>query len=159
MTVRNGEELPAPFEATPSWRGGALAGLVATVAMGGAITVMDLPTLQRAIAGLYGQSGNLLAGWLAHLLHGTLFGVLFAAILADPGVYRVSESVPKTVLAGLVYGVMLAVFGAGIVMPMWLDLVGFPTPRSIPHVTAPLLLWHLLYGGVLGAVFPFTERR
>ena len=48
---------------------------------------------------------------------------------------------------------VLAVVGAGIVMPIWLAVVGFGAPRSLPHVTIPLLAWHLVYGVVLGGVF------
>lgn len=146
-----------PFEARWSWKAGGLAGFVATVAMGAAISVGHLPTLRIAVAGLYGQSGSLAAGWAAHLLHGTLFGGLFALLLADPGLHRLSDWYWKTVVAGVVYGTMLAVAGAGIVMPIWLGAVGFPTPPSIPNVTVPLLLWHLVYGLVLGGLFPVLE--
>ena len=51
-------------------------------------------------------------------MYGTLFGVLFAAVLLDPGLYGVSERVGKTVAVGVVYGLVLAVGGAGIVMPI-----------------------------------------
>jgi sterol desaturase/sphingolipid hydroxylase (fatty acid hydroxylase superfamily) len=130
---------------------------VATLAMGHAISPMQLSTLRVAIAGLYGFEGSLLAGWTAHLVHGALFGVVFAAILADPGLYRVSEWVWKTVLAGVVYGLVLAVVGAGIVMPIWLNAVGVPVTASLPNVTVPLLVWHAVYGVVLGGLFPFVE--
>lgn len=136
------------------WRGGAIAGLVATVAMGIAITTVEAATMRVAIAGLYGQSGNLVAGWLAHLLHGTLFGMLFAVLLSDPGVHRVPEWYWKTIVAGVTYGLVLAVVGAGIIMPIWLNVVGFQSPPPVPNVTRSLLVWHLLYGLVLGGVFP-----
>jgi hypothetical protein len=146
-----------PFAARWNWRGGALAGLLATAAMGLAITAMNLSTLRVAIAGLYGQEGNLVVGWLAHLLHGTLFGLLFAALLADPGLYRVEASVWKSTAAGVLYGVVLAVAGAGIIMPIWLSLAGVSNPPTAPFVTLPTLVWHLVYGVVLGGVFPFTR--
>lgn len=150
-------EPETPFEARVAWRGGAVAGFVATLAMGLAITVMDLQTLRLAIAGLYGQSGSVLTGWVAHLVHGSLFGVIFAAVLADPGLYRLSEWVWKSVVAGVVFALVLAVVGAGFVMPVWLAAVGFPSPPPIPNVTVPLLVWHGIYGVVLGAVFPFVD--
>lgn len=150
-------ETASPFETRWSWRGGALAGFAAALAMGVAISAVRLSTLRLAIAGLYGFEGSLVAGWLAHLVHGTLFGIVFAGLLADPGLYRVSEWVWKSVVTGAVYGVVLAVFAAGIVMPIWLGVVGLPTPPSIPHVTAPLLGWHLVYGVVLGGLFPVVD--
>lgn len=42
-------------------------------------------------------------------------------------------------------------------MPIWLGFVGFPTPPSIPNVTLPILGWHLVYGTVLGLVYPFVD--
>lgn len=151
------EGATAAFESDPAWRGGALAGFVATVVMGLVITLMNLAVIQESIAGLYGLQGNLVAGWVAHLGHGTLFGALFALLLSDPGLYRLTEWRWKTLVAGVVYALVLAVFGAGIIMPIWLGFAGFPAPPSIPFVTTPLLLWHLVYGVVLGAVFPAVE--
>ncbi|WP_254534800.1 histidine kinase [Halomarina litorea] len=148
---------PGEFDVAWAWKGGAVAGLAATVVMGAVITVVDLPTLRGAIAGLYGFEGSLVAGWLAHLVHGTLFGVLFAWLLSDPGLYRVHEWVWKSVLAGVVYAVVLAVVGAGIVMPIWLDAVGVAAQPGIPNVTTASLVWHIVYGVVLGALFPFVD--
>lgn len=147
----------AAFETTWHWRAGALAGLVATVIMGIAISLTDLATLQEAIAGLYGQSGSLAVGWAAHLVHGVLFGVLFAAILTDPSLYRVSDRVHVSTVAGVVYGLVLAVVGAGIIMPMWLSVVALSEVVPIPNVTMPLLAWHLVYGAVLGLLYPALE--
>lgn len=147
------------FESRWDWQGGALAGVLATAVMGVAITVTNQPTLQVAIAGLYGQSGSLIAGWAAHLLHGTIFGSLFTLILAEPILYRLTDWYWKTILAGIVYSQILAIAGAGIIMPIWLGMVGFPVPVSIPNVTMPMLLWHLIYGVTLGAFYPVIARR
>lgn len=152
------DDEPALFQTTIPWRSGAVAGLLATVVMGAIISSMNLPTMQTAIAGLYGQQGNLIAGWTAHLVHGTVFGVLFAAFLADPGLHRLSDWYWKTILAGVVYGMMLAIVGAGLIMPIWLDAVGLTAPQ-IPNVTGPMLLWHLVYGLVLGALFSALRNR
>lgn len=103
------DELAGPFETTWAWKGGAVAGLLSTVVMGVAISLVELSTLQVAIAGLYGQQDNLAVGWVAHLFYGTLFRMIFAVVLANPGLYRVGERVWKSVVAGVVYGLVLAV--------------------------------------------------
>jgi len=149
----------SPFESSVAWKGGALAGLAATVVMGAALTVIDPRIVSESIAGLYGVSGSLAAGWVAHLAHGTLFGIVFAVLLSDPGLYLVREWLWKSVVAGLVYGLVLAVVGAGIIMPIWLSAVGFSSPPSIPHVTETLLIWHAVYGIVLGALFSLAGRE
>ena len=158
-TTREQGEIAAPFRAGWSWRGGAVAGFVATAVMGVAVTLGQLPVMREAIAGLYTLEGNLLAGWVAHLAHGTLFGMVFAAVLTDPALHRVSDWTWKTVLAGVAYGLALAVAGAGFVMPVWLAVVGFPSPPAVPNVTVPLLAWHVVYGAVLGGVFALYETE
>lgn len=152
------EPLPE-LRSTWSCRAGAVSGFVATVAMGLAIVAVDVETLRVAVAGLYGFEGSLLAGWLAHLVHGTLFGVLFAAVAADPALHEVSERRWRTCLAGVGYGLGLALAGTGIVLPIWLAVLGVPGVPSIPHVTAATVTWHLVYGAVLGWLFASLERR
>jgi hypothetical protein len=161
MSTHTGEapDVGEPFEAGWHWRAGAVSGFVATVVMGVAITVGDLAVLREAIAGLYAFEGNLVAGWVAHLVHGTLFGVVFAVVLSDPSLYRVSEWAWKTVLAGVVYALILALAGAGMIMPIWLRLVGFGSPPTFPNVSAALVGWHLLYGVVLGGAYVVFDRR
>ena len=87
---------------------------------------VDPGTVSEAIAGLYGASGSLAVGWVAHLVHGTVFGVIFAVVLSDSSLAKVSEWVWKSVLVGVGYGLVLAVVGAGLIMPMWLEAIGFP---------------------------------
>lgn len=152
-------EIREPFEGIWHWRAGGMAGLAGSAVTGAIVSVTDIGTLQVAVSGLYGLGGSLLAGWVAHLLHGALFGLLFAAALADPALYRVSELRWKTLAAGVVYAVVLAVFGAGIVMPIWLGTLGMVDPPPIPYVTDSILVWHLVYGAVLGGLYPTVERR
>lgn len=149
-------EAAAPFDGEVAWRGGAIAGFFATVVMGLVITATDLTVLRSAIAGLYGFEGSLLAGWVAHLVHGTLFGVVFAFVLADPGLYGVERWVWKTTLAGVVYALGLAVVATGFVMPVWLGLAGVGTVPEMPFVTTATVAWHVVYGLVLGAVYPYA---
>jgi hypothetical protein len=159
MATETGEstERVGPFEAGWHWRVGAVSARVATVVMGAAITVGDLTVMREAIAGLYASEGNLLAGWVVHLAHGTLFGVLFAVVLSDPSLYRTSELAWKSVLAGVVYALALAFVGAGFVMPVWLSIVGFGNPPPVPNVSTALVGWHVIYGVVLGGAYTVLD--
>lgn len=148
---------PDPFKTDLNWRSGAIAGLNATVIMGGLIWVMNAETLRLAIASLYGFKGSFVVGWVSHLVHGTLFGVVFALVLTDPALYRLSDWVWKTTVAGLVYGLVLAVIAAGIIMPIWLGVTGFVNPPSIPNVTVPMLIWHSAYGITLGSIYAVIQ--
>lgn len=157
MALERSREEP-PFDTEWAWRGGALSGFVATVVTGVVIVVTDQSVLYDAIAGLYGQQGNLLVGWAVHLVHGMLFGALFALILTDPGLYHLTDWRWKTLLAGIVYALVLAIAGAGVIMPMWLQILGYPSPPSFPFVTTAILLWHLVYGTILGVLFSYIEH-
>ena len=98
-----------------------------------------------------------MAGWIAHLVHGTVFGVVFAAILTDPMVSAARKTPRRTVFTALVFGLALAVFGAGVLMPMWLEGVGVSDRPPLPNVTVPLVLWHGVYGVVLGIGFVMLD--
>jgi hypothetical protein len=145
-----------PFSGRWAWKGGAIAGVAAATVMGALIVTMNLPLLRQSIAGLYGLEGSVIAGWIAHLAHGGIFGALFAAILTDPTLTRITDHVWRTGFAGLIYGIVLAVAAAGIIMPIWLGAVGLAAP-NIPNVSRASLFWHVVYGIVLGAVFPLTQ--
>jgi hypothetical protein len=151
-------EMYDPFTSRVNWSAGAVSGFVAAAVMGLAISLVQLDTLRIAIAGLYGFEGSLLLGWLFHLLHGTLFGVVFAAILSDPGLYRLTDWRWKTLVAAVVYALVLAVVGAGFVFPIWLELAGVTASAPVPNLTVPLVAWHLVYGLALGAVYPLAEE-
>lgn len=146
-----------PFEEHFEWKGGASAGFVAAVAMGVAMTVLAPGLLRESIAGLYGSPGSLAVGWGAHLFHGVLFGLAFAALQADPSLVRVSDSLTLSAVVGVVYGLFLGIVGMGIVMPMWLSAGGLTAAPDLPFVTTSMLTWHVLFGGVLGLLFPYLE--
>lgn len=143
------------FDVPIAWRGGGFSGLVATLATTIVMVPVDSEFFSQTIAGMYGLDGLLAVGIAAHLVHGTLFGLVFAAVLSDPGLIGITNWLWKSAVAGLVFGLVLAIVGTGFILPVWLQFVGLTGLLSIPYVTAALLAWHALYGVVLGVVFPF----
>jgi hypothetical protein len=107
---------------------------------------------------MYGFEGVLIVGLLTRLSHGTLFGLVFAAVLSDPGLVYMSNSILKTVLAGLVFGFVLTIVGTGFLLPAWSQFAGLSNPPDMPWVTMGLFSWHAIYGVVLGLLFPFLEE-
>lgn len=145
------------IEAPAYWRAGALSGLVATLVMSVVIVPVESTLFSETIAGMYGFEGVFVVGLVAHLIHGTLFGLLFAGILSDPGVVGLTNWLWKSSVAGLVFGLCLAVVATGFILPVWLEFAGLAAVPSIPYVTTSLLTLHLVYGIVLGLLFPFLE--
>jgi hypothetical protein len=149
----------AVTEEAGSWRGAVVAGIAGGAVMGVLMSLMNSAVLAVAIPGLYGLAppANGIAGWFVHLSHGAVLGVVFAGLLSIPALREATGSALRTTIAGLVYGVVIWIVLAALVMPVWLGAVGFPSPPPFPNFAVPSLLWHLVYGAVLGAVFPAVE--
>lgn len=152
-TSTHDRETEPGFVANLLWKEGVAAGLLAAVASAIAITLLDAGVLAEDVAGLYGLEGSLVAGWIAHLVHGTVFGLIFAVVLTDPMLSAARKTTVRTVVAALVFGLVLAVAGAGVLMPMWLEAVGVASEGTIPRISLALTVWHGIYGLVLGAGF------
>lgn len=152
------EDEAAELTADVVLKEGAVAGLVAGFVMGVVMNLTAPEVLGEAISALYGFRGSLLVGWIAHLLHGLVFGVLFAALLREPSLYSLAAGRSRWIGIGIVYGLVLAIFASGIIMPMWLSAVGFENAPPIPNINGMTILWHAVYGAVLGALFPRLWR-
>lgn len=154
-------ETPGGIEATAdvvSWKGCVLAGVVAALVMGALMWVMNDAVIAVAIPGLYGLAPppNPIAGWAAHLFHGAVFGMIFGGLLRTEALAGAADDLTKSVGLGVAYGVAVWVVAAALVMPLWLSAVGFPEPPSFPNFAPPSLLWHAVFGLVLGALVPFV---
>jgi hypothetical protein len=142
-----------------SWIGGVVGGIVGAAAMAVLISLMNPPTLAAAIPGLYGLTPppNGVLGWVVHLSHGAIFGVIFAAVMTAPSVSSYADDLVPSLGIGVAYGVVIWVVAAALLMPIWLGLVGFPSPPPFPNFALPSLLWHAVFGAVLGGAYPFVR--
>jgi hypothetical protein len=130
------------------WQLGVVGGILGATAMALLVTAMNPPTLAAAIPALYGLSGGV-AGWVVHLSHGAVLGVVFVAGVRALDV----DGVGPTVGAGVAWGVLTWAGLAALLMPVWLSAVGFPGAPPFPNFAPPSLLWHVVYGLVLGGAF------
>lgn len=139
------------------WLGGGVAGFLAAVPFG--LMVQFLLGAMGTIGALYGMPG-LVTGWVAHLFHGTVFGLAFAALTDADALSGYAEDYVSSAGLGLVYGAVLWVVFIVFVWPVWLGAVGFPPgPKAlpVPYVAAKPLVGHLVYGAVLGALYPWIS--
>jgi len=132
---------------------GVFAGLVAGVAMGGfyQLTTGLLPV----IGSLYGIESPLI-GWVTHLFHSAVFGLLFAGICSVVSVTRSGPDSVRAALLGLGWGTVLWLVGAGTIMPVWLGLVG--GSATAPSYSLAGFVGHALWGIVAGGVYRATGR-
>lgn len=139
------------------WAAGLVGGVVGTVAFGIMLTVMMTDVIEVAIPSMYGlappRSG--VAGWLVHLGHGAILGVVFAGLVSVVGLQ--GQSAGRQIAAGVLYGALLWVVLAAIVMPIWLSTVGSPASPPLPNFEVQSLVGHLVYGVFLGAVYTAME--
>lgn len=145
---RTSEQAPEsnrPGVRSESLRNAAVAGVVAGVAMG---LILQTFTGEMGIIGaLYGIQTNVV-GWITHLFHSVVFGTVFVAAATVDSLNHYAESLSGTVTLGILYGVLLWLVAAGVVMGVWLNLVGIPA--SIPNLGIVSLIGHTVWGALIG---------
>ncbi|WP_181685461.1 sensor histidine kinase [Halorhabdus salina] len=124
-----------------------VAAVLAGIAMGlvGQATSGVVPI----IGALYGNT-NALVGWVTHEFHSVVFGLVFAGILATvPDGY--AEDWRWCLATGLSWAFALWLVASGIIMPLWLELVGIPA--VVPNLSPWGLLSHLVWGLTLSTLY------
>ncbi|PSQ35527.1 histidine kinase [Halobacteriales archaeon SW_12_69_24] len=125
-----------------NWRAGVLGGIVGAAVMGGLVVLMNDAVIGVAIPSMYGLAPpqNPGLGLVVHVSHGAVLGVVFAGFVGAAGV----DSTGKLIGVGAVWGVLT-----------WAVLANPPFPNFAP----PSLLWHVVYGVLLGGVYAGLEDR
>ena len=140
-----------------NWKAGVIGGVAGAAVMGALVMIMNLATLAVAIPSLYtlAPPASPGLGLVVHLSHGAVLGVVFAGLvqLFD------RTGTKQLVGLGLGWGVVTWVVLAALVMPLWLSAVGSPASPPFPNFAVPSLLWHAVYGVVLGGVYAVTKDR
>ena len=132
-------------------------GIVGAAVMGALIVLMNDTVIAVAIPSLYtlAPPQNPAAGLFVHVSHGAVLGVVFAGVAGAVG----ADSTGKLLGLGAIWGVATWVVLAALVMPVWLGAVGSPASPPLPNFAPPSLLWHVVYGLVLGGVYVGLEGR
>lgn len=143
-------DLSSSWTWTASVAGGLVAGFVMGLLMHFMMGAMPL------VGALYGQP-TVIAGWLAHLFHSVVFGLIFAAVIGSTSLRE--YGLYGMIGLGAVYGIILEVIAAGFVLPLWANAVSAGGGLPVPFIVLPGFLTHILYGVVLGGVFWFVLTR
>ena len=93
-------------------------------------------------------------GHILHFVNGVIFAVLWAVMFRED----VAKWVPNNVMRGLLYGVIMTIISAGLLVPYaYVPNQGFgfflfdgPDGWKLPF---GILLWHLIYGLFLGLLY------
>lgn len=152
------------------WVRGAFGGFVGSVAFGLFMAfIMPPPMLEVVIPNLYGiaatpEAPAPLAGWAFHQFHGVMLGLAYVAYVEFPSVSAWWE--PRTltggVVHGLIWGVATTIVLPILVMPVWLQTVGFAGTPPFPNVSFPAtlmgLIGHVVYAVPLGLLYALYRR-
>ncbi|TYL39865.1 histidine kinase [Natronococcus pandeyae] len=152
MRTRTAERTGTPLE---PWQAGTVGGIAGAIVFGAMMAVQSPAVLEMGIPAMYGLEGGLV-GWIIHVSHGAVLGVVFGVILGAVG--KTDPGIVRTAGLGLAYGVVIWAALAVVVMPVWLSVVGFPMAPPLPNVDVGSLVGHAAYGIVLGLAYAFLER-
>jgi hypothetical protein len=151
----------------------ALVGVIATqlgTYFGFVFPAIGLPTLPWPLyngilavpAETYGTTGSFFAGQSLHYVNGIVFAILFAVLARPMMPFRNTHA--GNVLSGLAYGVVMTIISIGLLVPYaYVPKQGYgffsfygPDGWKLP---AGVLLWHLIYGFFLGALYQVRSER
>jgi signal transduction histidine kinase len=139
--------LTTPAVATPNLLLVIGASLAGGLAMG--LVMQGLTGFVPVIGALYGVDDRLV-GWISHEFHSVVFGLVYAAILSTLP-HRYTSDTGRCVAIAVGFSLLLWAVAAGVVMPLWLHLVGLEA--RLPNLTPASFAGHLAWGVTLGVLY------
>lgn len=136
----------------------AVAGILAGIVFG----VMIQFVLERmtTIGAMYtlGEP-SLSIGWVAHVAHSAGFAVVYVVVTRFGGLAPYADRATTGILTGAAFGFVLWFVNIGFVWPVWLNAVTPSPALAVPYHANAIqpLVGHLVWGGILGALFPALE--
>lgn len=131
------------------WTAGIYGGLIAGLVFGAMMGMMGMLEMVARVV----RSDSALVGFFYHLLNSAVIGALFAPLLG-----RVSTDKLKGLGFGLFYGVIWWFLGPLILMPLLLGMGTMLSPQGM-QMALPSLAGHLIFGGILGVLYPVFARE
>lgn len=97
-------------------------------------------------------------GWVAHIGHSALFGVIFGLLTElEPAHSWMERGIGTAGLVGIVFAVGLYATNIAFFWPTWLHTVGYAPAAAwtVPHTPLQPFLGHVLWGVITGTVFHY----
>jgi hypothetical protein len=144
--------------------GGAVSGVVGSLFFGGLLWMIDSDIVTGAIPAIYGLDPGSTIGWTLHLLHGLVLGVVFGFLVTrKPVLGTLTADVETGFLAAAGPALRFAAVGVAYGIAVWTVLPVFAQSiltalsgggdPGFPVAAFEILVGHLLYGLLLGALF------
>lgn len=135
----------------------AAAGLVAGLVFG--LLIQFVLERMTTIGALYtlGEP-SLSVGWIAHVVHSAIFAIVYAVVSRLDALRGYADSPATGIITGAAFGFLLWFVNLGFIWPVWLNSVGvgsLPVPYHAEAIRP--LVGHLIWGGLLGTLFPLLR--
>jgi two-component system OmpR family sensor kinase len=118
---------------------------IAAESVGGSVSIIGV---------LYGVE-NPIVGWITHQFHSVVFGFVYLGLLTIvPRARRQSLRICVGVALG--WALILWLFAAGMISPIWLRLLGIPA--SLPSLSEVTFVAHMVWALVMGLLTPVGLR-
>lgn len=140
------------------WLSGIVVGIAGGIVFGVLMQMMMPDILEMAIPGMYALSPSFALGWLIHLFHSAVFGLIYAGIVQFDALAEYATRVSTGGGLGIAYGVIVWVIAASIVMPLWVGVM-LPVNPPVPDFNPMSLVGHAVYGVILGTLYPEVTAR
>lgn len=118
------------------------------------LVMQSMVGIVPVIEALYGVAEPLI-GWMTHEFHSVVFGMIYATLLTV--VPQRTQSLQSRLAIALGFATFLWLFAAGIVMPVWLQLLGLSA--SLPNLTGAALAGHAVWGVTPGLLYHVLRSR
>lgn len=144
--------------------GGAVSGVVGSLFFGALLWTTDSDIVTDTIPAIYGLDPSGTVGWMFHLLHGLVLGIVFGFLVTrKPVLGTLTADVETGFLAAIGPGVRFTATGVVFGLAVWtvlpviaqtiLTAVSGGGDPEFSMAALESLVGHLLYGLLLGALF------
>ena len=132
-----------------NWKAGVCGGLIAGLVFGIMMGMMGMLGMVAKVVG----SDSVIVGFVYHMFNSAVIGALFVPLYG-----RLSSNKGRGLAFGLIYGLVWWFLGPLILMPLAL---GMGTRLSVEGMSMALpSLWgHLIFGGILGILYPVFAKK
>ena len=113
------------------------------------------PLIELALPNMYGLAGpTLLLGWAIHQFHGVALAVLFVAAAQWSPIRSRATTVRGALGLAVLVGIVTTALLSVLLMPLWLQAVGYPQAPGFPDLAMPEKVWSV--GGHIVYALPVT---
>lgn len=113
------------------------------------------PLIALALPNMYGLAGpDIVLGWAIHQFHGIALALMFVVAVQWPPIREPAKTLRSSLGLAILVGVGTTAFLSVLLMPLWLQAVGYPYAPVFPDLTMPEKLWSV--GGHIVYALPVT---